>query len=68
VGPILDQAIWLLIGTVPILAGIFAVVGGRHALKRKNWRTALIGSFCAVISGMGSLTIILLAWSKDEFE
>jgi hypothetical protein len=57
---------------VPVLSiiiGIFALIGGVLAIRRKKWRWALAGSIAASLSFIliGIPAIILIALSKDEF-
>lgn len=35
-----------------VIVGIFAIVGGIYALKRRRWGLALAGSICALIPGI----------------
>jgi len=49
-----------------IIVGIFAVVGGIYALKRRRWGLALAGSICVLIfgialGGIGALFASVLA-------
>ena len=50
--------------------GIFPLIGGIYALKRKKWGLALAGSIIAIFGSfiMGILATIFIAMSKDEFE
>ena len=50
--------------------GIFPLIGGIYALKRKRWGLALAGSIVAIFgsSVMGILATIFIAMAKDEFE
>ena len=50
--------------------GIFPLIGGIYALKRKKWGLALAGSIIAIFgsSVMGILATIFTAMSKNEFE
>ena len=57
---------------VPILSiviGIFALVGGILAMRRKKWKWSLAGSIAGILSvlPLGIPAIILISLSKDEF-
>ncbi len=53
---------------LPLLAiGVLAVMGGRSALRRRNWGLAMAGGVCAVIFLLGIPAVILLVLSKKEF-
>jgi hypothetical protein len=55
---------------LPIIGGIFALLGGIMALKRKNWGLALVGSIIGLIFGGGIfclIALILIAISRKEF-
>ncbi len=62
----------LLIGmAVPlIIVAILAIVGGVHALQRKNWGLALAASIAAFFPSwiLGIPAIVLVSLSRDEFE
>jgi len=51
-------------------AGILAIIGGVHALKRKKWGLALAGSIGAVFTQfvLGVVAIIFTVMGKNEFE
>jgi len=50
--------------------GAFAIIGGIHALQRKKWWLALVGSVATFFpfSVLGMAAIVLTAMSKKEFE
>jgi len=58
--------LWL-IGAAIAVPGILAIVGGIFSLRRRQWALALIGSVCAIPSGLGIAATILLALSRREF-
>jgi hypothetical protein len=62
--------IFIPMGIFLLAAGILAIVGGIHALKRKTWKLALAGSIAAFFgsSPLGVAAIIFTALSKSEFE
>ena len=64
------SGILFLISIVLLTIGILSIFGGICALRRKNWRWALTGSICALITRLplGIVSIILVALSKDGFE
>ena len=55
---------------VPLLIGILAILGGIGAVRRKEWRWALVGSIAAIILffPLGVPALILAKKSKNEFE
>jgi hypothetical protein len=57
------------LGLLAILIGVFAVVGGICALRRRVWGLALAGSICAIPAGvvLGVLAIIFIIKGKHEF-
>ena len=55
---------WGLVFNIP---GFVAGAGGSYALDRKHWGFALIGSICAILCGLGILSVILISMSKKEF-
>ena len=61
--------IWLIIVGVPIFAlGIFAIIGGVSAIRRKSFALSLVGGICALPSFfLGILAIIFISLSKREF-
>jgi uncharacterized membrane protein HdeD (DUF308 family) len=68
-------ATFLLIFMIPfaifmLAAGILAIVGGVHALKRKKWGLALAGSIGALFAqlALGVVAIIFTVMGKKEFE
>jgi len=76
---ITSEQIWqtiLLIGVMFCILAIFTIMGGVLALKRKMWKTALLGSIIGLfttglfyISSILSLIgLILVAISKKEFQ
>ena len=46
-------------GTVLIVLGIVAIIGGIFALRRSRWGVALVGAICALISPVGYLLGVL---------
>jgi hypothetical protein len=57
----------LLILAIPALAGILAILGGVHSLKRTNSVLAIIGSTCAVPLGLGIIALVLIIQSRNVF-
>ena len=66
------------LGTVSIVLGLIAIVGGIFALRRQVWGLALAGAICALFSPhpygsliwspvLGILAIVFVALSKNEF-
>ncbi len=53
-----------------IIVAILAIVGGVHALQRKNWGLALAASIAAFFPSwlLGIPAIVLVSLSRDEFE
>jgi uncharacterized BrkB/YihY/UPF0761 family membrane protein len=64
------SGILFLISSILLITGILSIYGGIRALGRKNWRWALTGSICALITNfpLGIVSTILVALSKDDFE
>ena len=71
---ILAEFFWIF-GAAPIVLGIVAIIGGIHALWRRNWGLALVGCICALLCVLpvlpavilGILAIILVGIAKREF-
>jgi len=63
------SGILFLISTMLLITGMLSIFGGICALRRRNWRWALTGSICALITRfpLGIVSIILVASSKDDF-
>jgi hypothetical protein len=61
------MAFW---GIFILAAGILAIVGGIHGLRKKRWALALAGSIAAFFgsSPLGVAAIIFTVLSKKEFE
>jgi hypothetical protein len=57
------------LGLLAVLTGVFALVGGICALRRRSWGLALAGSICAIPAGLilGILAIIFIVKGKHEF-
>ncbi len=56
---------------VPLVAlGVLAIVGGVHALQRKNWGLALAASIAVFFPSwvLGIPAIVLTSLSREEFE
>ena len=64
------QGIVVIITMVLGIIGILPLIGGIHAVQRKNWRLSLLGSIIAILTAapFGITASILLSLSKDEFE
>jgi hypothetical protein len=63
----LNAILWLVLS---IALGLIAIQGGRYALRRERFLWAILGGFCAIISGgllLGIPAVILLLLSKKEF-
>ena len=43
-----------------MVLGLLAIAGGVYALKRKNWRWAVVGSICAALGVLGIVVVIIL--------
>jgi len=69
-GLFIPPMIFWIVGSVSIIFGVIAVVGGVYALQRKVWVLALAGSIFAFscCRPLGIATIVLTALSKHEFE
>jgi hypothetical protein len=63
------SGILFFISIILLIIGILSIFGGICALRKKNWRWALTGSICALITRfpLGIVSIILVASSKDDF-
>ena len=60
---------YALIGTLLIVLGIIAILGGIYALRRRIWGLALAGSICALpLFVLGIPAIIFVIRGKREFE
>jgi hypothetical protein len=57
----------VLCGTVVLVLGIIAILGGIFAIQRKSFAIALIGGIFTVPTILGLIGLILIAVSKDEF-
>ncbi len=70
VGPNLLIIILVIAAIFSAVLGIFPLIGGIYALKRKKWGLALAGSIIAIFgsSVMGILATIFTVMSKNEFE
>ena len=55
---------WALVFNIP---GFVAGAGGSYALEREKWGFVLFSSICAIVSGLGILSVILISMSKKEF-
>ncbi len=55
-----------------ILPGFLVIWGGWQALKRRNWRLALLASILSILSPpsapLGIAATILIIMAKDEFD
>ena len=62
---------WGVVGTVALVLGIVAIVGGIFSIQRKVWGLALAGAICALfpphVCVLGILAIIFVALSRNEF-
>ena len=60
----------MVVGPVWILLGVVALLGGIFALRRRFWGLALAGSICALSGAtvLGILAIIFVAMGRNEFE
>jgi hypothetical protein len=74
VGPIFEVWPWLgaYISVFFIVSGIIAIVGGIHALRRKIWGLALVGSIFAILADpiwiLGILAVVFVILGKGEFK
>lgn len=48
-----------------LVAGILAIIGGKHATQRNKWRFALVGSVAALLPAFISLMGLILYQSHD---
>src|SRR4030042_518242 len=48
-----------------VVAGILAIIGGKHATQRNKWRFALVGSVAALLPAFISLIGLILYQSHD---
>jgi hypothetical protein len=58
----------IMIGFVLAALGIFAIIGGISAIRRKSFGVSLAGAICALPSILGILAIIFVFLSKKKFE
>ena len=60
----------MVVGPIWVLLGVVALLGGIFALKRRLWGLALAGSICALsgVTVLGILAIIFVAMGRNEFE
>ena len=68
--PVPPPPIWPLIigGFVIVVLGIFAIIGGVSAIRRKSFGVSLAGAICALPSViLGILAVIFVARGKREF-
>ena len=60
----------ILCGVLPLLAGLFGIVGAMSSFKRERWTIALIGAIL-LIPGyslvFGILALVFLILGKEEF-
>ena len=58
------------VAVIVAAVNVLILIGGIHAVQRRNWGLALAGSIAAfVVSNiLGVIAIIFTALSKDEFE
>jgi hypothetical protein len=57
-----------MIGFVLAALGIFAIIGGVSAIRRKSFGVSLAGAICALPSViLGILAVIFVSLSKREF-
>ena len=66
----LVMTVVMVVGPIWILLGIVALLGGIFALRRRFWGLALAGSICALsgITVLGMLAIVFVAMGRNEFE
>ena len=59
----------IMIGFGLVALGIFAIIGGVSAMRRKSFGVSLAGAICALPSViLGMLAVIFVSVSKREFE
>ena len=71
----LVTTIIMIVGLIPVLLGIFAILGGASAIGRKHHGMAVFGGICAMLilgpvfitNILGLVSLILVAVSHDEF-
>jgi len=71
----LVTTIILIVGLIPVLLGVFAILGGASAIGRKHHGMAVFGGVCAMLilgpvlitNILGLVSLILVAVSHDEF-
>ncbi len=63
-------AMWIGMGSILVVIGVFAIVGGVHALKKKQWGLALAGSIAGTVTFFptGIPAIIFTSLGKPEFD
>lgn len=68
--------ILVIVGLIPVLLGVFAVLGGASAIGRKHFGMAVFGGVCAMLilgplfitNILGLVSLILVAVSHHEFD
>jgi hypothetical protein len=66
----LVMTVVMVVGPIWILLGVVALLGGIFALRRCFWGLALAGSICALsgVTVLGMLAIVFVAMGRNEFE
>jgi hypothetical protein len=67
----LIEGFLVICGALIIIFSIFAMIGAVHALRRRSWKLALLGSILGLFTIFGTLfaliAILIIALSRDEF-
>lgn len=65
----ISSTLLTVIGAIMLAFGIVALVGGIHALRRRNWGLALAGAILSLPSAcvLGILSIIFVSLGRREF-
>jgi hypothetical protein len=67
----LIEGFLVICGILIVIFSIFAMIGAIHALRRKSWKLALVGSLLGLFTIVGSLfaiiALLIIALSREEF-
>ena len=70
------STILIIVGLIPVVLGVFAILGGVSAIGRKHHGTAIFGGICAMLilgplfitNIIGFISLLLVAVSHREFD
>ncbi len=70
------ETLLIIVGLIPVILGVFAILGGVSAIGRKSFGLAVFGGICAMfILGpifipniLGFISLILVAVAHEEFK